>query len=66
MNVQPGFAPVYMNKLAAKMRTMVARTAHENGHCSARQARLTATRYAAVVAAFGTKPQRSRLRGGTV
>jgi len=32
-----GFAPVYMNKLAAKMRTMVARTAHENDHFSARQ-----------------------------
>ena len=43
MNVQSGFAPVYMNKLAAKMRTMVARTAHENGHRSARQARLTVT-----------------------
>jgi hypothetical protein len=66
-NVQPGFAPVYMNKLAAKMRTMVARTAHENDHFSARQARLTATPYAAVVAAFG-KPNssRRRLRGGTV
>jgi hypothetical protein len=48
---------VYMNKLAAKMRTMVARTAHENGHCSTRQARLTVTPYAAVVAAFRSKPQ---------
>ncbi len=57
MNVQPGFAPVYMNKLAAKMRTMVARTAHENDHFSTRQARLTVTRYAAVVAAFGSKTQ---------
>ena len=61
MHVQSGFAPVYMNKLAAKMRTMVARTAHENDHFSTRQAR---QRHAP--RRCRSKPQRRRLGGGTV
>ena len=61
MHVQSGFAPVYMNKLAAQMRTIVARTAHENGHFSTRQAR---QRHAP--RRCRSKPQRRRLRGRTV